>query len=175
MSSPIQERGKSIPASSGGFTLGTEQPATSTEVIFSIPNGVKFVSVFLSNVSQTSTSSNPFLFQLGTAGGISTSGYSDGHSAFVSGGAAVIANASTGFALLNNNAANNHNGSLELYLGNSTSSTWYSKGSIHSGASAIAGFQDGHVSLNAPLTTIRITTQNRTATFDNGVMNITYE
>ena len=155
------------------LTLGTAQTATGNNIDFSgIPSWVKRVSISLYAVSTNNATG--LMLQLG-AGGIVTTGY---HSGGVTG--TTLAVFDTGLLLMQNTAAN-----LQLYgtytLTKVNGNVWVMQGSgyaesppsPYSGSYAMYGF--GGVTLGSALDTIRLTSQNGGATFDNGTVNIMYE
>jgi len=161
------------------ITSGTSQASTSgTSIDFtSIPSWVKRITVMFNGVSTNGTSIPQV--QLGTSGGVTTSGYSSSGVTFNSSSAATGSVITTGFATECYNpyftAAGIRNGQMVLALvgSNIWTSTSIIGGSI-SGSSS-SSFQGGVVTLAATLTTVRITTVNGTDTFDAGSINILYE
>lgn len=149
----------------GQLKSGTAVASTSgTSIDFtSIPSWVKRITVMFSGVSTSGTSA--VLVQLGTSGGVVTSGYL---------GSANSANFTTGFSDgLANASAVRHGTYIITSFG---SNTWCS--SVVIGASGITptntpgGFS---VTLSGTLDRVRITTVNGTDTFDAGSINILYE
>jgi hypothetical protein len=157
------------------LTLATAQNTTSgTSIDFTgIPSWVKRITVMLSSVSTNSTS--PFLFQIGDAGGIETSGY-ESYGVIVQASATPSGtNSTSGIVVANNlGAADTYRGSavFSLVSGN----TWVCTGQL---ARAGTGYQlltfAGSKALSDTLDRVRLTTVNGTDTFDAGSVNIMYE
>ena len=156
----------------GAIASGTAVASTSgTSITFSsIPSWVKRITVMFSGVSTTGTSN--IQVQLGTSGGIVTTGYASQASS------GSTATAST-------------TGLLSQYS-NAAAATWYGLqvitllgSNIYTSAgnlsrSDVAGtitnqFNSGGVTLSSALTQIAITTVGGTDTFDAGSINILYE
>jgi hypothetical protein len=158
----------------GAITLGTAVASTSgTSIDFtSIPSWVKRVTVMMSGVS-TSGASNVQV-QLGTSGGVVTTGYLgslDTSSSVVSAAAFT-----TGLGLERTGAGTS--GSLRngvITFVNLTSNTW--AGSALIGYSNIGqmSFSATSIPLGGVLDRVRITTVNGTDTFDAGTINILFE
>ena len=158
-----------------GLQSSTAQASTSgTSIDFTgIPSWAKRVTVLLNGVSTSGTSI--VQIQLGTAGGVVTTGYDSrvynwtGGSQGATATSGFIAESSAGAA-----AANVRIGAI--YLINITGHTWIANGSQSSistnGAQSVI---NGNIALSGALTTIRITTVNGTDTFDAGSINVLYE
>ena len=161
----------------GAVTSGTAVASTSgTSIDFtSIPSWVKKITVMFSGVSTNGTS--PIIIQLGTSGGIVTSGYAgavllaasastSAREAFTTGLGCDVTNAFTTSATV-------RYGKTEIF--NITSNTWVST-TVNAFTGTNAGtFGGGSKNLGATLDRIRITTLNGTDTFDAGSINILYE
>jgi hypothetical protein len=156
----------------GQLTLATAQTASGTAVDFtSIPSWAKRITVMFSGVS-TNGSSNP-LIQIGTSGGIQTTGYS-------SGGWTSNTNNSTsttGFLLQGSQVTSYvMSGQAVLTLVDAATGIWAMSsilnGSSISGLGSIGG---GNKTLSGTLDRLRITTVNGTDAFDAGTINISYE
>lgn len=155
------------------FVNGVKQNSTSgTSIDFTIPRGVKHIKLLLDGVS-TSGTSKPIM-RIGDSGGIEATGYK-GSSGNV--GAASVATElkTTGWGINSAVATRVLNGVLYLDLLDAATNTWIGHGSI--GASDTAGVRimSGSKSLSDELTTVRITTEGGTDTFDAGVINVQYE
>ncbi len=156
----------------GALTLDTAKTATGTAVDFTgIPSWVKRVTVIFNGVSLSGTSS--ILVQLGTSGGIVSTGY-DACSYIFEGGSNAAVPSTAGFPVCLQSGTRVVAGglmTLQVVSGN----IWIA--SLGGGASpssrAFAG--GGNVTLSATLDRIRITTVNGTDTFDAGTINIMYE
>jgi hypothetical protein len=154
---------------SGAFVAGTAVASTSgTSIDFtSIPSWVKRVTVNLSGVSTNGTS--VVMVQLGTSGGVVTTGYISG-----SGAGTGASSTTTGLACSRNgvgDASSTFYGFLQIStLG---SNIWVSSGNTWD---ASWGYTNaGGVTLGGTLDRVRITTVNGTDTFDAGSINILYE
>ena len=167
--------------SSAGLVVGTASAITSgtavastsgTSIDFtSIPSWVKRVTVMYTSL-QISGSSN-VLFQLGTSGGVQTSGYL-GSSSFT-GSSSGASNYTTGFGINSTGSSNVMNGQVTFSLLNSASGIW-----VASGVTALSniGFTQGTAgskTLSGTLDRVRVTSVNGTDTFTAGSINIIYE
>lgn len=156
----------------GLINSATAVAATSgTTISFTgIPSTTKRVTVMYQGVSMSGTS-NPRT-QLGTSGGIVTTGYVGGTQYLGIGTASL----SAGFDINNNfgNAGNLFTGHLFLTL--IGSNTWICSSTIFStGAGTQPNLMAGYVALGGTLTQLRIISVNGTDTFDAGSVNILYE
>lgn len=155
---------------SGAFVAGTAITSTSgTSIDFtSIPSWVKRITVMLNDISVNSTSA--WLIQIGTSGGVTTSGY---QSQYWSGGAS-FARSTAGFIIADNNASFGWDGVITI--SKVTGNSWIESGVINITSTNNVGSQSvGRVTLGAALDRVRITTVGGTATFDAGTINILYE
>ena len=152
---------------------GTAQTSTSgTAIDFTgIPSWVDRITVMFSGVSLSGTS--PFLFQLGTSGGVVTSGYAGGGMR-VGGSTVAAASYTAGFSPSNATAAATYGGNIVFT--NVSANIWSASGVFGtSGGVESAAMTGGSISLGGTLDRIRITTINGTDTFDAGSINILYE
>ena len=158
---------------SGAFIAGTAVASTSgTSIDFtSIPSWVKRITVNFDGVSTNGTSI--WLIQLGTSGGIQSSGYV-GTATYVGGGPASV-NFSSGFSVYTGLASITMQGSLTISLLNSSTGTWCLSGLLGNGDVAYVRLSAGSKTLSGTLDRVRITTVNGTDTFDAGSINILYE
>lgn len=134
-----------------------------------IPSWAKRITVMFQGVSTNGTSG--LLVQLGTSGGIVSSGYvSSG--AFMSGSGNGASNSTAGFVIWSTGAADVSSGTM--IIANITGNSWVSS---HSGkrASSVAITGGGDISLAAALTQLRFGSLNGTDTLDAGTVNILYE
>jgi hypothetical protein len=160
------------PTGVGVLTSGTAVTSTSgTSIDFtSIPSWVKRITVMFQGVSTNGT--NPFLIQLGTSGGIVSSGYVSRASNNT--GAGTGGNATNGFILnFTLLASQITNGNVIICLLNSSNNTWSSGGMLAKDDATSPSA--GAVTLSATLTQLRLTTTAGTNTFDAGTVNILYE
>jgi hypothetical protein len=153
----------------GTLTSGTAVTSTSgTSIDFtSIPSWVKRITVMFNGVS-TNGASNLWM-QLGTSGGIVSSGYVG--SATYAGNLTAF---SSSFVICNNMAASS-NFSGHCVITNITGNTWVESGIImRNDASGNGSTNAGYIALASALTTVRITSTTPD-TFDAGTINILYE
>ena len=150
---------------------GTAVATTSgTSVDFtSIPSWVRRITVMFNGVSTNSTS--PVQIQLGTSGGVETTGYF-GDATAITAAAAAYAVYSSGFVSPGSVAAALRFGFLTIV--NINSNVWVASGTVGDNATFAGTFQ-GAKNLSATLDRIRLTTVNGTDTFDAGTANILYE
>ena len=156
----------------GVINSGTVQNSTSgTSIDFTgIPAATKRITVMFNGVS-TNGSSNQPLIQLGTSGGVTTSGYAAGS---VESGTSRTT-FTTGFGIASTNAINLLYG--HMFITNISSNAWVAS---HNVMIPQAGIYytitgTGSISLAGTLTQVRLTTVNGTDTFDAGSVNILYE
>jgi len=166
--------GATAPAWSAAITLASEQASTSgTSIDFTgIPAGVRRITIMLAGVSLSATAE--LLFQLGDSGGIEATGYL-GTGGGIASATAASANYTTGFGVTAAVNTFTYNGSFTLSLEDASDFTWVMSGSAGSGAGVFWFFTAGMKSLSAMLDRVRITTIAGTATFDAGVINISFE
>lgn len=156
---------------SGGGTLATPQTTTSgTSIDFTgIPAGVTQITMGWDGVSTNGT--DQLLVQLGDSGGVETSGY-----AGVNDDTSSRTTFSIGFPDNASGAAFLRYAYWEFTLLDSSTNTWYCKGTIgfnNSGSYGIR-YTVGTKSLSGTLDRIRVTTSGGTNTFDAGKINIRY-
>lgn len=150
------------------LTSGTAVATTSgTAVDFtSIPSWVKRITVMFNGVSLSGTSN--VQVQLGTAGGVETTGYVSAWSQGTQSGGGT-----TGFVLFGNTATDTRYGAL--VISNFGTNAFAMHGVMSSGASSSVANATGFKTLTGTLDRIRITSVNGTDTFDGGSANIIYE
>lgn len=143
---------------------GTAQATTSGSAWdFTIPAGVKHALVLFYANSLSGTDSH--LVQLGTSGGIVSTGYTS-NSSFDGG----IVTSTAGFIVQNQAAANALSGHMLLSLADT--GKWVSSHASRTSAT-ISQWGGGSVDLGAELTTIRLT-RTGTDTGDAGTVNVLY-
>jgi len=158
---------------SSGFTLGTPVATTSgTAIDFTgFPAGTKQIIITFAGVSTDGTSVK--IIQIGDSGGIETSGYSD-NSVLLRNNAAVLTDSrAAGYSIHSDAAGDLLRGSVTLTLQSSSTNTWVAEGGLFltgSRACVLAGSK----SLTSELTSVRITADNGTDSFDAGSINIAY-
>lgn len=153
------------------LTSTASQSSTSgTSVDFTgIPNWAKRITVVFNGVQMASTGVYLRL-QLGTSGGITSSGYSS--AAADSGGSNT---ATTGFTL------NQGSGATYLWSGNVTlvnigGNTWIESGLIGAiSPGTNISYSTGSVSLASAIATVRLTTSTGSTAFTAGSVSIIYE
>ncbi len=152
---------------------GTAVASTSgTSIDFTgIPSWVKRITVMWAGVSSNGASN--IIVQIGSSGGIKTSGYIGAGTSFAGAGATIAM--STGFLTSVDTAATQtRNGSSVL---TKLSDNVWTYTSILGNPNATIGilWAGGQADLGATLDRVRITTVNGTDTFDAGLVNILYE
>jgi hypothetical protein len=156
------------------ITSGTTVASTSgTSIDFtSIPSWVKRITVNLSGVSTNGTA--VVIVQLGTSGGVVTSGYL-GYGVNLTSGVTVGGSLqTTGFApSRNDSATDTRHGSIVISSMNSN--LWAAFGVIALSDATSGGIGAGSISLGGTLDRVRITTVGGTNTFDAGSVNILYD
>ena len=159
---------------SGGIRSGTAVASTSgTSIDFTgIPSWVKRITVMFSGVSTSGTSN--FLMQIGSSGGVETSGYVSGTSAVANNATGSLLTSTAGITLNNGFTAANtfHGAAMFATLG---SNVWVAAGSTYQSGVATYIVAGSKTLSGGTLDRIRITTANGTDTFDAGTINILYE
>jgi len=162
-----------IAGQNSAITAGTAVASTSgTSIDFtSIPSYVKRITVMFSGVSASGTSA--IVVQLGTSGGVQTTGYSSG--AWFANTSNVTS--SVGLLVTGSNANTyDFNGVITITLLNSSTGLWTHSsilcGNVTAATNTIGG---GSKTLSGTLDRVRITTVAGTDTFDAGSINILYE
>lgn len=138
----------------------------------SIPSWVKRITIMLNAVSTASTGS--VLFQIGTGGTPTASGYTSVITNAFSPNSVNAASSTAGFLLGGAVATYNYNGNI--FITNLTGNIWCCSGLICNTVSiAYTGQMAGSVTLSGTLNILRMTTTAGTDTFDAGSVNILYE
>jgi hypothetical protein len=154
---------------------GTAVASTSgTSIDFTnIPSWVKRVTVMLNGVSTSGTSVTQI--QLGTSGGVVSSGYDSRIYSFTGGSQGT--SVTSGFVLEATAAAAAANVRIgAIYLLNISGNNWVATGSQSQiTTNGAQSWINGSIALSSALTTVRLTTANGTDTFDAGSINIFYE
>ena len=155
----------------GRMTLATAQNTTSgTAIDFTgIPSWVKRVTVMFNGVSTNGSSS--VLIQLGTSGGVESTGYS---STAVATDATVSSTTGStiGALIVTQTASDAKHG--QLVFSAIGSNVWVFSGQMRLSATQTSASM-GSKSLSGTLDRVRLTTVNGTDTFDAGSANILYE
>ena len=152
------------------ITSGTAVASTSgtSKDYTSIPSWVKRITVMFTSVSLSGTSH--FLFQIGTGGTPTTSGYVSSSLGVDTAGSPGVTS-TAGFVFYAGTAATAYNGIYNFV--NLTGNTWVNTGMQNGGTRVTTSA--GTVALGGVLDNLRITTVNGTDTFDLGTVNILYE
>lgn len=157
-------------ASSGGFTLGTEQATTSgTGVTFSsIPEGTTMIVINFEGVSSTGTAN--MLVTIGDSGGLESSGYVSLSQGSETSSFQMVSSTAAFVIMDKVGGASTMSGSMILTLKDATNFTWDSVHNVY--ATTISGsWGAGVKSLSAELTQLKIAR----GTFDAGSINIMYQ
>lgn len=145
---------------------------TQTAVDFtSIPSWVKRITITLVGASLSGTAN--ILFQLGTGGVPTTSGYLGSSSSASFASTVATINVSTGIPGYLGTATYSLAGSVVFT--NPTSNTWVGNGSFGLGGVIGTVTSTGRIALGGVLDMVRITSTNGTDTLDAGSVNILYE
>lgn len=176
--------------SSSGLAIGQYNPSTSlitsgtavastsgTSIDFtSIPSWVKRITIMLNGVS--TNGSSVIQFQIGTSGGVQSTGYAGAGGLIFAGFSAYASNFTTGFGTTQTGqggASMLLSGSATLSLLDSSNGTWVANGLLAREDATAIQFTGGKKVLSGTLDRVRITTVNGTDTFDAGSINILYE
>jgi hypothetical protein len=156
----------------GGITSGTTVASTSgTSIDFTgIPSWVKRVTVMFAGVS--TNGGDPKLIQLGTSGGVVSTGYVS-NGAYCGPGYNTMGAYTSGFIWMVSDAPNLLTGhAIITLLG---SNTWVHSATVTRTDDGYVMVSAGSKTLSGTLDRIRITTTNGTNAFDAGSVNILYE
>jgi hypothetical protein len=156
------------------ITLGTITVASGTAVDFTgLPADIKRLKVSFSAVSTNGSAG--LLVQIGTSGGVQTTGYASGVSSSFS-SSATGANSTAGILATDEISAGTvFHGTVTFEIVNASNGTFVATvtgGRADLGVGYTGG---GSKALGAMLDRVRITTTNGTDTFDAGNINISYE
>lgn len=167
----VAETGTLAPIVSGTVrTATTAFPLDFT----SIPSWAKRITVMFAGASPSVSSW--FIIQLGTSGGIVTTGYLG--SAFITTTSGITAmQNSTAINIYNNSASLNDilHGSVVLNLLNPATNTWTAMGLVSKSNALVMSYVTGSISLASALTQVRVTSDGGTGSLDAGSINIMYE
>jgi hypothetical protein len=139
-----------------------------------IPSWVKRITVMFASASPSL--GNWFTIQLGTSGGIVTSGYLGSAFITTTGGITAMQNSSA-INIYNNSgsAADTMHGSVVLNLLDPATNTWTAMGLVSKSNALVMSYVTGSISLASALTQIRVTSDGGTGSLDAGSINIMYE
>jgi hypothetical protein len=169
LSSPIIS---GTPTGVGVLTSGTAQASTSgTSIDFTgIPSWAKRITVMFNGVSTNGVSSH--LIQLGTSGGIQSTGYNASAVRLYNSVSIASAQFTTGFGDASDEVTALNSGAIIIC--SMSSNIWAASGNI--GQNGVRFYiLAGSVTLSGTLDRVRITTVNGTDTFDAGSINILFE
>jgi hypothetical protein len=160
-----------IAAATQGVTLGTPVATTSgTAFDFTgIPSTAKIIWITFTAVATNGVGS--FLIQLGTSGGIQTTGYLGSGSVVRS--AVQTTTYTTGFGVRRDTVNQDVNGSITLTLLDSSNGTWACSGVTAQAIDFLTFETGGSKVLSGTLDRIRLT-NDASNTFNAGKMNIAY-
>lgn len=149
------------------ITLGTEQTGSGSALDFTIPSGVRRVTVLFEVVSPSTA--NEIIVQLGDSGGIETTGYTTEVEQF-----GTSASETDGFYTARGAAGTDTiTGAIQLFLKDSANFTWVGIGNCNVNDARVP-VMAGIKSLSAELTTIRVTCST-TGNPDAGTVAVQYE
>jgi len=162
----------SVASWSSAITLVASASATGSTIDFTVPSWAKRITVLFYDVSLSGT--DRVLVQLGTASGITTTGYASVAWAGGSGNSGFTN--TTGFVVDGANVAatNDRAGMLDICL--LTGNSWVASGTMGVSpidASNVASTLAGRVTLSAAVTTVRVT-RTGSNTFDGGTIAVQY-
>ena len=171
LATPLPVASGGTGSATGGINLQTEVASTSgTSIDWTIPAGVKRISMHFDGVSTSGTS--VMMVQIGPSGGVETSGYIS--TATMAGSNEDVL--TIGFSLLFNNAATQlYEGRVTFELGFAASNTWTAVGMTRRLLSNEITTVVGSKPLAGELSIIRLTTEGGSDTFDLGEVNISWE
>lgn len=160
--------------SGGGMSLVnmTAISLSGTYVDFTgIPSWARRITVVFSGAS--TTGGQNYIIQLGTSGGITSSGYSTLQTSLYNSAYPSIGSYSNGFNITNPSASSvSYHGIATIML--VSGNTWVSSSLLGEGGGTRFMLNTGSVTLSGSLSTVRVT-QTTTDTFDAGTVNVYYE
>lgn len=160
-------------AATATLTSGSVRAATSGTFIdfTAIPSWAKRVTLSFAGLSTTGTSQP--MIQIGTSGGVQTTGYSTSSTSITSGVSASAAY-TNGWQLYSSAASSVLSGSLVLTLIDAATGLWAAVGCVSGNGPSVL-FTAGSKQLSGVLDRVRLTTAGGTDTFDAGSVNILFE
>jgi hypothetical protein len=163
----------SVWSSTQKIVRGTSVSASGTSVDFTgIPSWVKRITIMLNGISTTSTGA--VLFQIGTGGSPTTSGYTSVITTAFGTNSVNTSTSTAGFLLGGSLAAYTYNGNI--FITNLSGNIWCCSGLFcNTVTTPYTGQMAGSVTLAGVLNLVRMTTTAGTDTFDAGSVNILYE
>jgi hypothetical protein len=172
----LRADGTWAPVSSGSTLVAPQATTSGTQFDFTgLPAGINEIVVHFNGVSLTTT--DDFLVQLGTSGGVENTGYTS-----TSLGIDVVtlgnwqATSTSGFVIVTPNLVQPASGNGNLFLRRASGNTWTaSVGMMFSAAGNSASMHGGGVkTLAGTLDRVRLT-RTGTDTFDAGAVSISYQ
>lgn len=167
----------SVNGVSSNIVSGTSQASTSgTSIDFTgIPSWVKRITVMFNGVSTNFAAGSNLVLQLGTSGGIQTTGYAGSAGYFVNAGSSAVATYTNGLNVYSTAAANSFSGVIIFTLVDSATGLWVGAYTLGRGDGVAVHSGGTTKTLSGTLDRLRITTAGGTDTFDAGSINILYE
>jgi hypothetical protein len=162
--------------STGTYTVSASQTVASTTItvvgidFYNIPSTAKRITVMFDGVSTNGTSN--LIVQLGDSGGIETTGYNGGHTAFSASGVSGSSQTTHITVYSQTTVADTCSGSGTICL--LSGNTWAASGNTFSPAPRGTMFASSKT-LSSTLDRVRITTGNGTDNFDAGSINVMWE
>jgi hypothetical protein len=158
---------------SSAVTLVASASATGTAIDFTVPSWVRRITVLFYDVSFSGSTSR-VLVQLGTASGITTSGYAS--AAWAGGSGNTGFTSTTGFLIDGSSlsSADDRAGMLDICL--LTGNSWVASGTMGRSpvdSTTVVSASAGRVALSAAVTTVRVT-RSSTNTFTGGTIAVQY-
>lgn len=159
--------------SAPGVRIATKQTAAGTAVDFtSIPAWAKKITISIAGLSTNGTAN--YLLQVGSSGGVESSGYLGCGTSGGSGGTPTVTNYTAGFGLPVSSAASVVHGTIVLSLLDPATNYWAADGNLSLSNTAAYVLTSGSKSLAGVLDRIRLTTVGGVDTFDSGFVNVLY-
>lgn len=168
----LQSNGTSAPSwvTPTTITSDTVKTATGTSISFTgIPSTAKRITVLFNGVSLSGA--DDLLVQVGTAGGVVTTGYISRDAQAVNGGSGLGSSSTAGFVVTIGDLARECYGAMTIYL--QTGNTYVSSHAVSSGGSR-GGGGGGTVTLSGALSQVLIKASGSNS-LDAGTINIMYE
>jgi hypothetical protein len=162
---------------SGIVKAATAVASTSgTSIDFTgIPSTVKRITVMIQSVSTATATNPPLIFQLGTSGGITTSGYLGAGASIVGAGSVnTVINFSNSFQFIQSASAGNSSHG-QIIFSNLSGNIWTCNGSLGQSDNNRISWVAGSITLGGVLDRVRMSTASGTDAFDAGTINILYE
>jgi hypothetical protein len=155
------------------ITLGTPTAFNSgtSYTVTGLPTGIRQLNMMLQNVTVSSNSN--MLFQIGTSGGLVTTGYTSNGVNTYSG--SVSASPTAGIVSYYGAGSYTINGKVTFNLVDATNNIWVASYVFSGGGSGGSNFGGGTVTLSSTLSQIRFTTVGGSATWNGGKINISYQ